>query len=71
MAGKARELFVCVANAARSQMAEALLRHSAGDRFEAFSAGTAPTAVDPRTLEALQEIHGRIKTFVPVKGKTR
>lgn len=46
-------LFVCVANAARSQMAEALLRHAAGDRFEAFSAGTAPTEVDPRTLQLL------------------
>lgn len=56
MSGKARVLFVCVANAARSQMAEALLRHTAGDRFEAFSAGTAPTAVDPRTIEALQDM---------------
>lgn len=48
-----RVLFVCVANAARSQMAEALLRHTAGDRYEAFSAGSAPTEVDPRTLQAL------------------
>lgn len=51
-----RVLFVCVANAARSQMAEALLRHSAGDRFEARSAGTAPTEVDPRTLAALADL---------------
>lgn len=50
-----RVLFVCTANSARSQMAEALLRHFAGDRFEVFSAGTEPSEVDPRTLQALQE----------------
>lgn len=51
-----RVLFVCTANSARSQMAEALLRHMAGDQFEVFSAGTHPEAVDPRTLEALQGV---------------
>jgi protein-tyrosine-phosphatase len=56
MAYKTRVLFVCVANAARSQLAEALLRHTDPERFEAFSAGTAPTEIDPRTLEALQHI---------------
>ncbi|NHI02051.1 metalloregulator ArsR/SmtB family transcription factor [Oceanimonas sp. MB9] len=50
-----RVLFVCTANAARSQMAEALLRHFAGDSFEVFSAGTEPAEVDPRTLKALQD----------------
>ncbi len=49
-------LFVCSENSARSQMAEALLRHYAGDRFEVFSAGTEPDSVDPRVLEALQEL---------------
>ncbi len=38
---KPRILFVCTANAARSQMAEGLLRAKYGDRYEAFSAGTA------------------------------
>ncbi len=49
-----RVLFVCAGNSARSQMAEALLRHFAGDQFEVFSAGTSPSAVDPRTIEALK-----------------
>jgi protein-tyrosine-phosphatase len=56
MAHKSRVLFVCVANAARSQLAEALLRHTDAEHFEAFSAGTAPTGVDPRTLTALQNL---------------
>ncbi len=43
MAYKSRVLFVCVANSARSQLAEALLRHTDSEHFEAFSAGTAPT----------------------------
>jgi hypothetical protein len=39
---KPRVLFVCTHNAARSQMAEGLLRHSAGERFETLSAGHSP-----------------------------
>ena len=56
MSQKKRVLFLCVANSSRSQMAEALLRHTDSEHFEAFSAGTAPTAVDPRTREALQHL---------------
>lgn len=56
MSDKTRVLFVCVANAARSQMAEALLRHTAPERFEACSAGTAPGRVDPRALSALEQL---------------
>jgi arsenate reductase len=48
-------LFLCTHNAARSQMAEALLRHLAGDRFEVYSAGLEPTAVHPLTREVLTE----------------
>ena len=54
MIPKSRVLFVCIANAARSQLAEALLRHTDSKHFEAFSAGTQPTEIDPRTLDALQ-----------------
>lgn len=51
-----RVLFLCVANSSRSQMAEALLRHLDSEHFEAVSAGTAPTQVDPRTREALEHL---------------
>lgn len=56
MAFKTRVLFVCTANAARSQLAEALLRHTDGEHFDAFSAGTRPGVIDPRTLEALEHL---------------
>ena len=47
-------LFLCGDNAALSQIAEALLRQHAGDRFEAFSAGTAPcTQPDPQAMALL------------------
>ena len=37
---KTKILFICTANAARSQMAEGYLRAKYGDKYEAFSAGT-------------------------------
>jgi protein-tyrosine-phosphatase len=48
-----RVLFVCYHNATRSILAEALLRHVAGDRFEAASAGIEPTVVHPLTERVL------------------
>jgi protein-tyrosine-phosphatase len=51
----ARVLFLCTHNSARSQMAEALLRHLGGDRVEVFSAGTEATRVHPKALETLQK----------------
>jgi len=53
---KLNVLFLCAHNAARSQMAEALLRKHAGDRFDVTSAGLEPTAIHPLTLRALNEI---------------
>jgi predicted protein tyrosine phosphatase len=53
---KPRVLFVCTHNAARSQMAKALLRHYAGERFEVLSAGVAPTEVHPLTRQAQSDI---------------
>jgi arsenate reductase len=50
-----RVLFLCTHNAARSQMAEAFLRHYADDRFEVLSAGLAPTQVHPLTCQVLAE----------------
>ena len=53
---RARVLFLCTHNSARSQMAEGLLRHLAGDRFEAMSAGTEATHVRPLAVRAMEEI---------------
>ena len=43
MADKKRVLILCTGNSARSQIAEGLLRHDAGDRFTVESAGTKPS----------------------------
>jgi arsenate reductase len=50
-----RVLFVCTGNSARSILAEAMLRHLGGDRFEVHSAGTEPKGVNPLTLRVLEE----------------
>lgn len=52
---KLKVLFLCTGNTARSQMAEALLRHHAGDRFEISSAGLEPGELHPCTVQVLQE----------------
>ena len=49
-------LFLCTHNAARSQMAEGLLRHDAGDRFEVLSAGIYPSYVRPLAIDAMREV---------------
>ena len=49
-------LFLCTGYSARSQMAEGYLRHAAGDRFEAMSAGIEPKGLNPLAVEAMREI---------------
>ncbi len=50
---KTRVLFICGQNSARSQMAEALLDHLAGDRYEAHSAGLEPAPINPLAVAAM------------------
>jgi arsenate reductase (thioredoxin) len=53
---KQRILILCTGNSARSQMAEGLLRHDAGDRYEVVSAGTKPDPVRPEAIAVMKEI---------------
>ena len=55
MGDKKRVLILCTGNSARSQMAEGLLRHDAGDRFTVESAGTKPGAVRPEAITVMKE----------------
>jgi arsenate reductase len=52
---KMRVLILCTGNSARSQMAEGLLRHLGGTRYEVFSAGTKPVGVNPLAIEVMRE----------------
>ena len=49
-------LFLCVANSARSQMAEGIARALVGDRLPVQSAGSAPSRLNPLAVRALAEI---------------
>ena len=53
---KKKVLFLCTHNSCRSQMAEGLINHDLGDRFQAFSAGTEATRVNPLAIRVLAEL---------------
>jgi arsenate reductase len=53
---KPRVIFLCTGNAARSQMAEALLRIYAGDQFDVHSAGLDPRGIHPLTTRVMEEV---------------
>ncbi len=73
-AGKQNVLVLCTGNSARSQMAEALINHFLGERWQAFSAGTQPAGyVHPLAVQALKEIgidhQGASKSVDAFRGK--
>jgi len=53
---KIKVLFLCTHNSVRSQMAEGLLRHFYGEKYEVFSAGSTPTQVHPFAIKVMAEI---------------
>ena len=63
-----RVLFVCLHNAGRSQMSEALFRLAAGDRHDARSAGSTPAEhVHPEVVAAMQELGVDVSDRIPHK----
>jgi arsenate reductase len=56
MSERKRVLILCTGNSARSQMAEGLLRHIAGNDLAITSAGVEPSHVRPQAIEAMREI---------------
>lgn len=55
--GKKKVLFLCTGNSCRSQMAQGLVNHFLGGRWDAFSAGTEPAGyVHPLAMTAMEEL---------------
>jgi arsenate reductase len=75
LAEKPRVLFLCTFNSCRSQMAEGWLRHLAGERLEALSAGTHPTALHPLAVRVMAEagvdIRGQVAAAVEERLRER
>lgn len=56
---KPKVAFICVHNSCRSQMAEALGKHFAGDVFESYSAGTeTKPAINPDAVRIIKDLYG-------------
>ncbi|MFW9897910.1 MAG: arsenate reductase ArsC [Candidatus Thorarchaeota archaeon] len=53
---KIKVLFICTGNSVRSQMAEGLINNFYRDNFEAFSAGTNPSKINPNAIKVMEEI---------------
>ncbi|AIS32386.1 arsenate reductase ArsC [Methanobacterium formicicum] len=71
---KERVLFMCIHNAARSQMAEGLFRDLYGDIFDVYSAGSEPHTVDPLAIKCMEDIgidisHHRSKSLKEFEGQ--
>jgi arsenate reductase len=56
MSDKKRVLILCTGNSARSQMAEGLLRHDAGEQFEVTSAGVKASSLRQEAIAAMREL---------------
>ena len=56
MPKKEKIIFICTANACRSQIAEGVMRKLAGYKFDVFSAGSNPSLVHPMTIKVMKEI---------------
>jgi arsenate reductase len=56
MIKKEKIIFICTENACRSQIAEGLMRHLAGDKYEVYSAGSHPTKVHPAAITIMNEV---------------
>lgn len=53
---KKKVLFLCQGNSCHSQMAEGLLKHFHGNKYDVFSAGVNPAGVDKNAVEVMNEI---------------
>ena len=56
LAEKRKILFICTHNSARSHMAEGLVNALYGEHYEAHSAGTEPSQVNPLAIRVMTEI---------------